>query len=156
LEPAPYLVIVGDGEQRPTLEQQASATGLSDSIRFCGFRNQSELPRFFDLCSAFVLPSLHEPWGLIVNEVMNAARPVIVTNDVGAAPDLVQNGVNGAVYPAGDIEALAAALRETLETPGRAEAMGNQSAARIAQWGFDQDIKGLRQALAHVAPGFAA
>jgi glycosyltransferase involved in cell wall biosynthesis len=156
LQPAPYLVIVGDGEQRPALEQQASATGLSDSIRFCGFRNQSELPRFFDLCTVFVLPSRHEPWGLIVNEVMNAGRAVIVTDDVGAAPDLVQNGVNGGIYPAGDIDALVTALRDTLGTPGRAEAMGQQSAARIAQWGFEQDIEGLRHALAHVAPGFAA
>ena len=84
-EPHAALVIVGDGEERAALERQAAATGL-DSIRFCGFRNQSELPRFFDLATVFVLPSRHEPWGLIVNEVMNAARAVIVSVRVGAAP----------------------------------------------------------------------
>ena len=71
-DPHPYLVIVGDGEERAALERQAAATGFG-SIRFCGFRNQSELPRYFDLASVFVLPSRHEPWVLIVNEVMNAS-----------------------------------------------------------------------------------
>jgi glycosyltransferase involved in cell wall biosynthesis len=156
IDPAPYLVIVGDGDQRGALEQQAAASGLSASIRFCGFRNQSELPRFFDLASVFVLPSRHEPWGLIVNEAMNAARPAIVSDDVGCAPDLIQHGVNGAIFPAGDVDALARSLHDILQTPGRAEQMGQNAAARIAQWGFEQDIQGLRRALAHVAPGFVA
>jgi glycosyltransferase involved in cell wall biosynthesis len=153
--PLPYLVIVGDGEQRAALELQAATTRL-DGIRFCGFRNQSELPRFFDLATVFVLPSQHEPWGLIVNEVMNAARPVIVSSDAGCAPDLVQDGVDGCVYPTGDIAALTAALRRVLGTPGTAEAMGGRALERISQWGFEQDIEGLRRALAHIVPGFVA
>src|ERR1019366_10173159 len=100
-EPEPYLVIVGDGEERAALERQAAATGFS-SIRFCGFRNQSELPRFFDLATVLVLPLRHEPWGLIVNEVMNAARPVIVSDDVGCAPDLIDDGRNGCIYRRGE------------------------------------------------------
>jgi glycosyltransferase involved in cell wall biosynthesis len=154
-EPHPYLVIVGDGEERAALEQQAAATGL-DSIRFCAFRNQSELPRFFDLATVFVLPSRHEPWGLIVNEVMNAARPAIVSSDAGCAPDLIADGVNGFIFPADDIDALASALQRTLDTPGLAEAMGQRAFERIQSWSFEQDITGLRRALAHVAPGFIA
>jgi glycosyltransferase involved in cell wall biosynthesis len=155
VEPHPYLVIVGDGEERAALERQAAATGFA-SIRFCGFRNQSELPRFFDLATVFVLPSQHEPWGLIVNEVMNAARAVIVSDDVGCGPDLVEDGVNGSIYPTGNVGALAASLRRVLETPGAAEAMGRRAFERIQSWGFDEDIQGLRRALASVAPGFAA
>ena len=60
----------------------------------------------------FVLPSDAEPWGLIVNEVMNAAKPVIVTDQVGAAPDLVRDGENGYVVPVGDTDALARRLRD--------------------------------------------
>lgn len=149
------LVIVGDGEERAALERQAAATGL-EGIRFCGFRNQSELPRFFDLATVFVLPSRHEPWGLIVNEVMNAARPVIVSDDVGCAPDLVEDGGNGFVHPAGNVEALADALRRVLETPGTAERMGQRAFERIQGWGFEQDVRGLRRALAAVVPGFVA
>ena len=154
-EPHPYLVIVGDGEERAALERQAAATGFA-SIRFCGFRNQSELPGFFDLATVFVLPSRHEPWGLIVNEVMNAARPVIVSDDVGCAPDLIEDGVNGCIYPVGDVSALANALRRVLEKPGTAEAMGERAFERIQRWGFEEDVQGLRTALAAVAPGFVA
>lgn len=150
---SPYLVIVGDGEERARLEAQAAATGL-DGIRFCGFRNQSELPRFFDLASVFVLPSRHEPWGLIVNEAMIAGVPAVVSDDVGSAPDLIEDGVNGCVYPVGDVAALTAALRRVLEQPGTADAMGQRAAERMHTWSFEQDVQGLRRALAHVAPGF--
>ncbi len=153
-DPHAYLVIVGDGAERAALERQAAATGFG-SIRFCGFRNQSEMPRFFDLATVFVLPSRHEPWGLIVNEVMNAARPAIVSNDVGCAPDLIEDGVNGCIVPVGDVGALARALEHVLE-PGVAEAMGQRAFERIQGWSFEEDVRGLRQALAHVAPGFAA
>ena len=149
ISPDPYLVIVGDGEQRAALERAAQETGF-DSIRFCGFRNQSELPRFFDLCSVFVLPSRHEPWGLIVNEVMNAARPVIVTDEVGCQRDLITPGVEGEVFPAGDVSALADALRRVLTTPERAHTMGQRALERIRSWSFEEDVTGLRRALAEV------
>ena len=149
MEPHPYLVIVGDGEERAALEKRAAESGLG-SIRFCGFRNQSELPRFFDLATVFVLPSRHEPWGLIVNEVMNAGRAVIVSDDVGCAPDLVRDGVEGYVFPAGDVAALAAALKRVLATPETAAAMGARGLERIRTWDFEEDIRGLRQALALV------
>lgn len=148
-EPNPYLVIVGDGEDRAALEAQAAATGFK-SILFCGFQNQLEMPRFLDLCSVFVLPSRHEPWGLIVNEAMNAGRAVIVSDDVGCQPDLVTDGVEGCVYPVRDVEALAAALRRVLATPETATEMGRKALERISGWGFEEDIKGLRRALACV------
>jgi glycosyltransferase involved in cell wall biosynthesis len=154
-EPAPYLVIVGDGEERAALERQAAATGFS-SIRFCGFRNQSELPRFFDLATVFVLPSRHEPWGLIVNEVMNAARAVVVSDDVGSAADLIEDGVNGCIFPVGDVDALEKALRRVLDEPGAAAAMGLRAFERIQRWGFEEDVAGLRRALAALVPGFEA
>ncbi len=148
-EPFPALAIVGDGEQRAALEAQAKATGLS-SIRFCGFRNQSELPRFFDLATVFVLPSRHEPWGLIVNEAMNAGRAVIVSDEVGSNFDLVTDGVEGCVFPAGDVAALTAALRTVLATPEAGAKMGRAARARIEGWGFEQDVEGLQQAIAFV------
>lgn len=149
VEPHPYLAIVGDGEERVALEEQAAASGL-DGIRFCGFRNQSELPRFFDLASVFVLPSRHEPWGLIVNEVMNAGRAVIVSDDVGSQPDLIREGVEGCVFPAGDVGALTNALRKVLATQETAGLMGERALERIKTWSFEEDIRGLRRAIAAV------
>ena len=147
VEPIPYLLIVGDGEHRKELEDRASTI---KSIRFCGFRNQSELPRFFDIASVFVLPSRHEPWGLIVNEVMNAGRAVIISDDVGCQPDLIEDGIEGAIFPVRDIDALTDALRRVLASPEITAAMGRQALQRIQKWGFEQDIQGLRQAIAAV------
>jgi glycosyltransferase involved in cell wall biosynthesis len=145
----PYLVIVGDGEERAALERQAADSGL-DGIQFCGFRNQSELPRFFDIATVFVLPSQHEPWGLIVNEVMNAGRAVIVSDDVGCQPDLVEDGVEGCVFPVGDVAALTDALQRVLATPETAVAMGQRGLVKIRRWDFEEDVRGLRHAIALV------
>lgn len=155
IDPDPYLVIVGDGDQRGMLEQKARETGL-ESIRFCGFRNQSELPRFFDLATVFVLPSRHEPWGLIVNEVMNAGRAVIVSDEVGSQRDLITDGVEGAVFPAGNVKALADALRRTLANPDVAAEMGRRALERINGWSFEEDVRGMRRALAAVTKKITA
>jgi glycosyltransferase involved in cell wall biosynthesis len=148
-EPFPYLVIVGDGEERAALERRAKQSEC-DSIRFCGFRNQSELPRFFDIATVFVLPSRDEPWGLIVNEVMNSGRAVIVSDEVGCQPDLIEDGVEGCVFPAGDVSALTDALRRVLATPETAVAMGQHGLAKIRTWDFEEDVRGLRRAIAQV------
>lgn len=143
----PYLVIVGDGEERARLESLCARTGLRD-VSLAGFRNQTELPAFFALADVFVLPSRHEPWGLIVNEAMAAGCPVIVSSEVGAAADLVTDGVEGFVFPAGNVHALAAALYAALRDPERLAAMGAAAARRIASWDFEADVRGLRSALA--------
>jgi glycosyltransferase involved in cell wall biosynthesis len=145
----PYLVIVGDGEERAALEGKARAEGLTD-VRFCGFRNQSELPRFFDIASVFVLPARHEPWGLVVNEVMNSGRAVIVSDDVGCHPDLIADGVEGCVFPVGDVPALAEALRRVLAQPETAREMGRNALNRIQSWSFEEDVLALRQAIAQL------
>ena len=146
---APYLLIVGDGEERAALEEKAARSGL-DGVRFCGFRNQSELPRFFDLSTVFVLPARHEPWGLIVNEVMNAGRAVIVSDDVGCQPDLITDGVEGYVYPVGDVGALIEALRRSLHSPEATAEMGRRALEKIRTWSFEEDIHALRSAIAQV------
>ena len=145
-EPLPYLLFVGDGEERLALEEKSKETGWS-SIRFLGFKNQTDLPALFDLCDVFVLPSEAEQWGLIVNEVMNAAKPVIVTDEVGAAPDLVRDGENGYVVPVGDIAALALRLKEVTGDAENARRMGERSLEIIEKWGFKEDLEGLAQAL---------
>jgi glycosyltransferase involved in cell wall biosynthesis len=156
-QPRPYLVIVGDGEERHYLEQQANGDpDIRDSIRFAGFRNQTEMPRFFDLCDVFVLPSRYEPWGLVVNEAMNAGRAVVVSDDVGCQEDLVGEGETGATFPVGNVPALAEALRHVLGIPGLAARMGVAARARIDQFSFEQDVAGLRRALAWCVPGFPA
>ena len=143
-EPHPYLLFAGSGPERDKLERRAQQSSFQ-SIRFLGFQNQTELPALFDLCDLFVLPSHQESWGLVVNEVMNAAKPVIVSDFAGCVPDLVCKE-NGWVFPAGDRSALTATLREALRSSERLDSMGRNSLERINRYSFEEDIAGLLQA----------
>jgi glycosyltransferase involved in cell wall biosynthesis len=146
----PYLLIVGDGPERPTCEAMVREAGDS-STRFFGFQNQSQMAKFFDLCDVFVLPSVDEPFGLIVNEVMNAGRAIIVSDQVGCQPDLIEDGWNGKVFPAGDVLALRSAIESLLGDGRLRNALGRRGLERIKLWSFEDDIRGLRQALHCVA-----
>jgi glycosyltransferase involved in cell wall biosynthesis len=139
LTPAPYLLIIGSGELEPVLRERVADEGIPD-VHLLGFKNQSELPAYFDLCDVFVLPSQHEPWGLIINEVMNASKPVIVSSDVGCGPDLVQNGENGFIFPLGDVAALTEALVKVLVDPAVAASMGTASLEKVTSWNFDYNV----------------
>lgn len=140
----PVLAFAGSGEQAEALE--AAAEGLP--IVFLGFQNQQSLGRLFGLVDLFVLPSRHEPWGLVVNEAMSAGLPVIVSDEVGCWPDLVQEDVNGFVFPAGDRPALAEALYRAMSDPARLAAMGDESRRIIGGWGYGEDVDGFLAAAA--------
>ncbi|MBR9973698.1 glycosyltransferase family 4 protein [Magnetospirillum sulfuroxidans] len=139
--PRPPLLMVGDGEMRTELEAMAES-----GMIFAGFRNQTQLPAFYALADVFVLPSEHEPWGLAVNEAMACGTAVVVSDQVGAAFDLVDEST-GAVFAAGDVAALTTSLVRVLE---QSEIRGQAAAARIATWDFRADLAGVHQAVAHV------
>jgi glycosyltransferase involved in cell wall biosynthesis len=145
--PIPYLLYVGEGKMREHLEARAVALGL-ECVKFLGFKNQSELPVFYDLCDVFIMPTVNEPWGLVVNEVMNAGRAVVISDEVGCASDLVENGVNGLLFRACDVADLSRALSEILTDKVRLGQMGEKSLERINKWSFEEDVQGLRSALA--------
>jgi glycosyltransferase involved in cell wall biosynthesis len=142
---APVLLMVGDGELRPSLEKlaQEAAPGR---VKFLGFRNQSELPALYDLCDVFVLPSVFEPWGLVVNEVMNAGKPAILSDQVGCGPDLFREGENGSFFPSGDSSALTSALEHWTGNAAAREKAGRRSLEIISSWSFDEVQKGIRSA----------
>jgi glycosyltransferase involved in cell wall biosynthesis len=145
--PDAYLLLIGDGEERLLLEAIVQDLGWN-TVRFLGFKNQTELPAYFDLCDVFVLPSFNEPWALVVNEAMNAGRAVIVSDQVGCAPDLVRHGENGFIFKAGDVQALSQALMQCLGDSQLTRQMGERSRKIVEGWGFEQDVAGLRCALA--------
>jgi glycosyltransferase involved in cell wall biosynthesis len=155
LQPPPYLLIVGEGEERAALEERSKSARPGD-VRFLGFQNQSALPRFYDLCDVFVLASVDEPWGLVVNEVMNAGKAVIVSDEVGCQRDLVEDNVNGYVIRARDVGGLANSLSRILADPQRSGEMGLKSLEKIQNFSFEQNVSGLRSALEAVVPRFTA
>jgi glycosyltransferase involved in cell wall biosynthesis len=138
---APWLVLVGDGDEAKTLRAFVETRRLS-RVRFAGTREPTELPAIYAAADVFVLPSRHEPWGVVVNEAMAAGLPVVLTDRVGAAADLLVDGVNGRVVPAGDAERLAAALGEIAGDAGLRARMGAESRRIIAGWGYGPSVGG--------------
>jgi glycosyltransferase involved in cell wall biosynthesis len=147
-DPQSYLIFAGNGPERDKLERKARSTGFS-SIRFLGFQNQTKLPALYDLCDIFVLPSRSEPWGLVVNEAMNAAKPVIVSDVSGCAADLVSTD-NGWVFRAGDVDSLHRVLSFAVRDVKRLESMGLHSLDRINGYSYSQDVAGLMEATSWV------
>ncbi len=122
-----WLVYAGDGPQRSEIEAQVLRHGI-EGVRMLGFLNQSELPEAYVAADLHVLPSRYsETWGLVVNEAMNFALPIIVTNHVGCAPDLVRPRYNGDVVQAGDVGALTTALVSLVESSHRRREYGVNS-----------------------------
>ena len=89
------LIIVGDGPQKEELMNLVNKLGLKDFIYFVGGKNWKEVIDFYALSDVFILPSISEPWGLVVNEAMICGLPVIVSKRCGSYWDLVKEGVNG-------------------------------------------------------------
>jgi glycosyltransferase involved in cell wall biosynthesis len=112
--------------------------------------NQSEIPLAYRSADLLVLPSLHEPWGLVVNDVMNFGVPALVSNRVGCGPDLVVPGQTGDIFDASDESSLRRRLHSLLEEPAELEAMGARARCHIDKWGFAQAAAGLAGALAAV------
>ncbi len=145
------VVILGSGEEEAPLKNYVEEHRLPH-VHFFGFKNQSELAKFYSVADVFVFPSENEPWGLVLNEVMCSGLPVIVSRGVGAAPDLVRHGQNGFVYETGDIEALADYLLSVLvNAPELRRQMGQASREIVANWNNERCVDGLKEALASIA-----
>jgi glycosyltransferase involved in cell wall biosynthesis len=145
------LVFVGSGVQEELLRNYVREHQLSD-VYFFGFRNQSELPKFYAAADVFVFPSEDEPWGLILNEAMCAALPVIVSKEIGAVPDLVHNGQNGFTFEARNVDQLTDCLHRLLEAPDMMKTMGARSREVINEWDYERCVRGIKNALAYIDP----
>lgn len=91
------LVIVGKGEERDNLERLTNELGLSENVIFAGFYTGCELYAWYTLANIFILPSLHEPFGAVVNEALVFGCPVMLSKFVGAR-FYVKEGENGTVF----------------------------------------------------------
>lgn len=98
-------VVVGEGPLRKGLEEQARSAGID--ARFAGFVNQSEICKAYVAADCLWLGSGgEETWGLVVNEALACGLPCVVSDQVGCAVDMIVPGINGAIYPCGDVAAL--------------------------------------------------
>jgi glycosyltransferase involved in cell wall biosynthesis len=149
---SPELVIAGVGPLSGEL-------GVLPRVRLLGFQPTDRLIELLALADAAVLPSRAETWGVVVNEALACGCPVVVSDAVGAVEDLVVDGVNGRVFPAGDVRALAAALASG-EPPGNLRGASgvppgkrDARAARIRRWDYDFAVEQFLELMRIVLPG---
>lgn len=143
------LLFVGNGELEAELRTRAAT---HDQIYFAPFQNQSQMPRTYALADLVVLPSYGpgETWGLAINEAMCLSKPVLVSDHVGCAADLVNPHENGLVFPAGSVLALQASLQIALAEPDRLVAWGQESRRMISHYNYARMTQGLGHAMAMV------
>lgn len=133
------LVIVGDGGERESLVEFIDEIGCSGSVKLLGFCQYDVLPSIYGLASTFVLPSLTEQWGLVVNEAMAAGLPVLVSRRCGCAEDLVDEGSNGWKFDPEEAQSLASLLvHQTLLGDAELDRMGRRSRDRIGGFSLKQ------------------
>jgi glycosyltransferase involved in cell wall biosynthesis len=139
------LLFAGSGKLEGELRERARNV---PNIFFAPFQNQTKMPRTYAACDLFVLPSFgpEETWGLAINEALCLARPVIVSDHVGCAADLVRDGENGLVFQAGDVDGLAAALTDALSDRTRLRQWGLAGKELVERYDFAAATKGLVEA----------
>jgi glycosyltransferase involved in cell wall biosynthesis len=130
--PDASLVLVGDGDDRPRLEQLARDLGVSEHAHFLNGLTPEELFACYANCEIFALPSRGEGFGLVFLEAMAHAKPVI-GGAHGGIPDIIEDSVTGRLVPHGDVEQLGQALEALLRNPGDAREMGARGKDRVAQ-----------------------
>jgi len=141
-----HLVLAGDGEMRGEIEALIAASNLGSHISITGWINGDQVREEMLSARAMVLPSFAEGLPVVVMEAMALRRPVLTTYIAGI-PELVRHGETGWLFPAGDVEALAAALEACLAaTPAQLEAMGEAGHQRVlARHAVDTEAAKLAQ-----------
>lgn len=141
------LVFAGEGPLRLSLEAEATALGIAGRVRFLGFVNQTQLPAIYTAADLMVLPSVYDAFGVVVNEAMLCGCPVVASDHVGAARDLIVHGRTGFVYPCGEIQALAGILQQALADRARLSEFGRAARTRMESWSPRENIEATVQAI---------
>jgi 1,2-diacylglycerol 3-alpha-glucosyltransferase len=150
------LVLCGGGPAEAEVDATIAASGLTDSIRRPGFLQEDDLARHLAHASAFVHPSLLEPWGLVVNEAAACGLPLLVSDRAGCVETLVPDpdGTTGRRFDPRDEEAIADGLAwmAGLDEAERSN-MGRRAAGVVADWGPGRFALGTVEALGLAAGG---
>jgi glycosyltransferase involved in cell wall biosynthesis len=142
------LIIAGEGPLRAAMEKQATSLGIADRVRFLGFVNQTQLPALYTASDLLVLPSSYEAFGVVVNEAYMCGCPVVASDHVGAARDLIAPVNPNLVYPCGEVPGLARILHDTLRDRTRLAQLGEAARRHMETWSPRENIAGTVEAIA--------
>jgi len=133
-----HLVLVGSGPMEDQLA--ACARELALDVTFAGWRSGDELLEAYAATDVFLLLSRREPWGIVVNEAAACGLPLVLTEAVGAAADLLIPGENGELVHSGDIEEQAYAIARLANDDALRSRYGRRSRELAAPWGYDSSV----------------
>jgi glycosyltransferase involved in cell wall biosynthesis len=138
-QPGVVLLLAGDGPERDALERLARARGVRALV--AGSLAADRLAEAYAAADVFALLSRHEPWGVVVNEAAACGLPLVLSDRVGAAYDLLRPGENGALVPANDLAATVEALRPLVSSPEERVRAGRASRALVSGWGYETSVE---------------
>jgi len=127
------LLLVGREAELPQMLETLPET-TREKIEYAGFQAPDNLPYFFHQADLFVLPSRYDGWGVVVNQAVGAGLPVICSDAVGAAKDLVEPHHNGLIFPTGEIDALTDSLASYLHNPEAIQTASIASQKKAEDW----------------------
>jgi glycosyltransferase involved in cell wall biosynthesis len=141
-----FLVMVGEGELRPVMEEFINENKLHRNTLLTGFINQSSIGEYYTVADLFVMCSEQgETWGLSVNEAMNFNLPLLVSDLTGCAEDLVKPGLNGYTFTTGITEEIAEEIRRIAGMlPHERAKLGQCSAEIVKDYSFQCIIAELK------------
>jgi glycosyltransferase involved in cell wall biosynthesis len=128
------LMIVGTGREEGALKNLAASLGISKQVEFSGQRSHSELGGWYQAADVFVLPSTLETQGMVAVEAMFFSKPVLVSNAIVSANELVTDSENGFLISPTDHEDLARRLQQLAADPALRERLGAAGAVRAQQY----------------------
>jgi len=143
------LLFVGDGVLKNLLKEFVAKEEIED-VHFAGSVPNEELPRYYGISDIFVLPSLYEPWGVVVNEAMASALPIVLSDKVGSRGELLREGENGFTYPSKEYMKLARCILKILSEPDELKEMGQISRGIIQDFDYSFCEENLKKALLKV------
>jgi glycosyltransferase involved in cell wall biosynthesis len=138
--PDARLVMAGDGPMLEELQSEARVLGCAERVRFAGFTNQTELPALYRSADVMVLPSEYDPCPAVVCEAMLCGCPVILSDQIRGRAELVRPAQTGYFYPCGDVDALAALLRQVLPDRELLERLSRAACQRMETWSQRENI----------------
>ena len=150
-----YLLIVGSGPFEEYCKKLAEVFGIRN-IMFTGYVPDEDIELYYNLCNVLVLPSVFlkdypEPNGYVLYEAMSVGKPLVVTNAVGAAPEYVQDGVNGFVVQERSVEELYEALLKILTNETLEKEMGRKSKEiHREKINFEKQCEAFKQVIEYV------
>lgn len=143
------MILVGDGPQKDEITKFIDDNMIA-RVYMPGFKQKQDIPTYLAVSDVLVLPSISETWGLVVNEAMASALPVLVSKRCGCYPDLIQEGKNGFSFDPYNDQELYNHLRNIVDGKYDLEAMGEISRSIISKFTLQNAAEIIIRTVDHV------